>query len=169
MSRSRTSGSGRLPPATSCPRAAAETYNAWLRLPGAAFGDARADACAAAAWLDVAAGREAEQRAQRALDHLSALPRPRQPFSQVAGAQLDIASARLLTGNLDGAGAMLSGVLELPDRMRNVSLAGRMARIRDELHAMNDDGEVRRLLATVEVWLREADAIRAQEVSRLPR
>ena len=57
---------------------------------------ARAEACAAAAWLDLGHGQEAKEAARRALDNLAALPAGRQPLSQVTGARIDLATACLL-------------------------------------------------------------------------
>lgn len=136
-----------------------------------AFGAARAAACAAASWLDVSQGDEAEEQAQRALRDLNSLPRGRRPFSQVAGAQIDMASARLLGGKLDGAAEALTDVLALPDHMRNVSLAGRMARVRDSLAdgAWTGDPEAVSFRESIDTWLQEADAIRLRQVNGLPR
>lgn len=93
-----------------------------------AFGLARAEACAAAAWLDLGDGAEAKQAATRALDGMAAVPRPLQSLSQRSGARIDLASACLLTGERDEAEEALGGVLGVPAAMRNVSLSGRLAR-----------------------------------------
>lgn len=49
-----------------------------------AFDRARAQACAAAAWLDLGQGREALEAARSALATLTSLPLPRRPLSQVS-------------------------------------------------------------------------------------
>lgn len=95
-----------------------------------AFGRARAEACAAAAWLDLGRGREAKKAANRALDQLVSLPASRQPFSQLAGARIDLATACLLEHERDEADAALNLVLAVPAEMRNASLAGRLSRTR---------------------------------------
>ena len=64
---------------------------------------ARAEACAAAAWLDLGHGQEAKDAAQRALNDLTALPAGRQPVSQVTGARIDLATACLMQRELDEA------------------------------------------------------------------
>ncbi len=61
------------------------------------FSDARAAACAAAAWLELREGDRAEEYAHMALDRYSELPEKTQPFSPVNGIRIDIASARLLS------------------------------------------------------------------------
>ncbi len=100
-----------------------------------AFGRARAEACAASAWLDLGCGREAKAAAQCALDDLTALPAGRQPLSQVAGARIDLATACLLEHERDQAEEALSQVIAAPSPMKNVSLAGRLARTRKILAA----------------------------------
>jgi hypothetical protein len=98
-----------------------------------AFGPARAEACAASAWLDLGRGREAEAAAQRALDDLTALPAGRQPLSQITGARIDLATACLLERDRDQAEDVLGQVIAVPSPLRNVSLAGRLARTRKTL------------------------------------
>jgi hypothetical protein len=68
-----------------------------------AFGRARAEACAAAAWLDLGRGHEAKEAARRALSDLTTLPSGRQPVSQVTGARIDLATACLMQHELDEA------------------------------------------------------------------
>jgi hypothetical protein len=98
-----------------------------------AFGHARAEACAAAAWLDLSHGREALAAAQSALDALTSVPLPRRPQSQVNGVRIDMATACLLTNDLDGGAEALKPVLAQPASLRNASLAGRLARTRTAL------------------------------------
>jgi hypothetical protein len=98
-----------------------------------AFGRARADACAAAAWLDLGCGQEAKQAAHRALSDLATLPTSRQPVSQVTGARIDLATACLVGGDRDEAEEALGHVFAVPSPLRNVSLAGRLARTRETL------------------------------------
>lgn len=95
-----------------------------------AFGLGRAEACAAAAWLDLGCGREAAAAARRALDNLTAPPVSRQPRSQVMGARIDLASALLFDGDLDAAEDALKLVAATPASLKNVSLSGRLARTR---------------------------------------
>lgn len=93
-----------------------------------AFGGARADACAAAAWLDLGDAAEASAAARRALDSLAILPVASQPLSQSIGARVDLATACLLGHERDQAEDALSQVFAAPSSLRNVSLAGRLAR-----------------------------------------
>jgi len=98
-----------------------------------AFGRARAEACAAAAWLDLGRGLEALRTAQSALAALTSEPTARRPQSQVNGVQIDMATAYLLSGELDGSAEALRPVLAQPPALRNVSLTGRLARTRTVL------------------------------------
>jgi hypothetical protein len=98
-----------------------------------AFGRARAEACAAAAWLDLGRGQEAKEAAQRALSDLAVLPPGRQPVSQVTGARIDLATACLMQRELDEAEEALGCVFAIPSSLRNVSLSGRLARTRRSL------------------------------------
>jgi tetratricopeptide (TPR) repeat protein len=107
-----------------------------------AFSPARAEACAASAWLDLGRGREAKVSAQRALDDLATLPVGRQPLSQVTGARIDLATACLLERERDQAEEALSRIIAAaPSRLRNVSLAGRLARTRKALAAPHWSGD----------------------------
>ncbi len=98
-----------------------------------AVGRARAEACAAAAWLDLGHGHEAKGAARRALSDLTTLPSGRQPVSQVMGARIDLATACLMEHELDEAEDALGCVFAIPSPLRNVSLSGRLARTRRSL------------------------------------
>lgn len=96
-----------------------------------AFSPARAEACAASAWLDLGRGVEAKAAACRALDELTGLPVVRQPLSQVLGAQIDLATACLFSHERDQAEETLRTVVAAaPSSLANVSLSGRLARTR---------------------------------------
>ncbi|MGH3188309.1 MAG: helix-turn-helix domain-containing protein [Streptosporangiaceae bacterium] len=125
-----------------------------------AFGPARAEACAASAWLDLGRGREAKAAAQRALNDLLALPAPRQPLSQVTGARIDLATACLLGRERDEAEDVLHDVIAAPASLGNVSLAGRLARTRETLAspAWSRDPAARQLDDTIGEWLAQPDA-----------
>jgi hypothetical protein len=92
------------------------------------FGTARAAACLAAAWLDLGHGQEAAVAAQRAIGDLTSLPPSRQPTSQVLGAQIDLATAHVVCGELDGAAEIITGPVSRANMLRNTSLAGRLTR-----------------------------------------
>jgi tetratricopeptide (TPR) repeat protein len=98
-----------------------------------AFGTPRAAACVAAAWLDVGQGRQAAESAQRALAELTNLPVSRQPVSQVTGARIDLATAHVMCGELDGAAEIITDSVGNGSILRNASLAGRLARTHDAL------------------------------------
>jgi hypothetical protein len=121
------------------------------------FGPARAEACAAAAWLDLGLGREAQDAAERALLELTAQPAGRQPFSQVSGARIDLASARLVSRDRDGVQDIIEHVLAVPPSLRNVSLSGRLARLRTMLDAepWSDDPPAQRLSEAIAAWMSE--------------
>jgi transcriptional regulator with XRE-family HTH domain len=120
-----------------------------------AFGRARAEACAAAAWLDLGQGAEAKDAAHRALAELLALPHSRQPFSQIAGSRIDLATACLFQGERDQAEDALSTVLAVPAATRNVSLSGRLAKTRKALATdqWQDDAGARRLDEALGEWM----------------
>jgi hypothetical protein len=106
-----------------------------------AFSRARAEACAAAAWLDLGQGREAKDAAGRALGDLMALPPGRQPVSQVTGARIDLVTACLMLRELDEAEAVLGHVLAVTPSLRNVSLSGRLERTRKHLASPSWSGD----------------------------
>jgi hypothetical protein len=120
-----------------------------------AFSRARADACAAAAWLDLGHAPEAKQAARRALNDLTALPPARQPVSQVTGARIDLASACLLGRERDEAEEALGHVFAVPSPLRNVSLSGRLARARKILASpyWSGDPSARQLSDALAGWL----------------
>ncbi|MEU5946340.1 hypothetical protein ABZ793_12350 [Micromonospora sp. NPDC047465] len=125
-----------------------------------AFGDARAAACAAAAWLDLGNGDQAARYARDALRVYEALPAARRPYSQINGTNIDVAAAHLHMRDKDGAAEALRAVLDLPPQKRNVSLTGRLARIERLLNETpwSGDAEARQLAERISVWLSETSA-----------
>ncbi|MFF0874486.1 hypothetical protein [Micromonospora aurantiaca (nom. illeg.)] len=125
-----------------------------------AFGDARAAACAAAAWLDLRNGDQAARYAREALSVYEALPAARRPYSQISGTNIDVAAAQLHMRDKDGATEALRTVLDLPPHKRNVSLTGRLARIERLLNEApwSGDAEARHLGERIAVWLSETSA-----------
>ena len=120
-----------------------------------AFGRARAEACAAAAWLDLGRGHQAKEAARRALSDLTTLPSGRQPVSQVTGARIDLATACLMQHELDEAEDALGRVFAIPSSLRNVSLLGRLARTRRSLASpyWSEDPAARHLNDALGEWL----------------
>ncbi|WP_240762372.1 hypothetical protein [Micromonospora sp. HM134] len=125
-----------------------------------AFGDARAAACAAAAWLDLRNGEQAARYAREALQVYEALPSPRRPYSQINGTQIDVAAAHLHMRDKDGAADALRTVLDLPPQKRNVSLTGRLSRIEHMLSQSpwDRDADARQLAERIAAWLSETSA-----------
>ncbi|MGC4863776.1 hypothetical protein, partial [Micromonospora sp. DT41] len=125
-----------------------------------AFGEARAAACAAAAWLDLRNGEQAARYAREALQVYEALPSPRRPYSQINGTQIDVAAAHLHMRDKDGAADALRTVLDLPPQKRNVSLTGRLSRIEHMLSQSpwDRDADARQLADRISVWLSETSA-----------
>jgi hypothetical protein len=120
-----------------------------------AFSRARADACAAAAWLDLGCGHQARDAAQRALSEMTALHPSRQSISQVTGTRIDLATACLLAGDRDEAEEALGHVFAVPSPLRNVSLSGRLVRARQSLASTywSADPKAQRLNDALGEWL----------------
>lgn len=120
-----------------------------------AFGQPRAAACAAAAWLDLRQGHEAFEAAQAALEALTNMPAPRRPLSQVNGARIDLATACLLNGDLEAGTQAIKPVLAGAASPRNVSLIGRLARTRTALLSPPwvKNGQARQLADEIGHWL----------------
>lgn len=89
------------------------------------FDDARAAACAAAAWLAVRNGERAEEQAQLALSAAFDVPDHRRQ-GPINGSKIDVATARLLVGDVAGAEQYLQDILAIEPTRRTVSLAGRL-------------------------------------------
>ncbi|MGW1993242.1 hypothetical protein [Embleya sp. NPDC001921] len=122
-----------------------------------AFDDARAAACAGAAWLQLGNGEQAERYTNTALDLYLAEPEQQRPFSPLNGARIDTAAARLLQGELDGAQEVLSPVFMLSPSHRNTALTGRLDKVRGMLNERRWEPypEARRLSGAVTEWLAE--------------
>jgi hypothetical protein len=125
-----------------------------------AFDDARAAACAAAAWLHLKNGEQAAAHAKLALNIYAAMPEYRRPFSPVMGATIDLAAAHLLSGSHDEAQEELEVAFALPREMRNASLAGRLARVKTILAKpeLNCSVRSRDLPERIDFWLNETAA-----------
>ncbi|MET8359753.1 hypothetical protein [Micromonospora sp. NPDC005171] len=125
-----------------------------------AFGDARAAACAAAAWLDLRNGEQAGRYAREALRVFQALPAARRPYSQINGTNIDVAAAHLQMRDKDGAAEALRSVLDLPPHKRNVSLTGRLARIERLLKeaTWHGDADAQQLRERIAAWLSDTSA-----------
>jgi hypothetical protein len=127
-----------------------------------AFGRARAQACAAAAWLDLGDGPQAQEAARRAIAELTQMPIGRQSISQITGARIDMATACLLNHELDQAIELLSSTLDLQPALRNMSLSGRLVRARKALTASRWSGHshAKELADTIGDWLATDSSVR---------
>ncbi|WP_434741148.1 hypothetical protein [Micromonospora sp. SH-82] len=126
------------------------------------FGVARAEACAAAAWLDVSEGKKAAKCTSEALRLYRNMPEVRRPYSQVAGTQIDLGAACLLTGDRDAAVSALRSILDLPQQKRNTSLVGRMSKVSHILAApqWRKDAVAGQVAEEVSLWLSGASRSR---------
>jgi hypothetical protein len=119
-----------------------------------AFDTPRASACAAAAWLAVRNGDQAEAHAREALGLYAALPGHLQLAGPMHGCQIDLAAARILQADLDGAQAIVEPIFALPVDRRTVSLAGRLTTVRRLLHdsAWSHEASASRLSDGIVDW-----------------
>ena len=125
-----------------------------------AFGDARAAACAGAAWLRLGRGMEALDHTQRSLAfHFSGLA-PATP-GVIHGACVDSAAAFLLQGDLTNAESLLRPVLELEPDPVNASLGGRLRNV-TTLLTRTPGSTAHALGADVSSWLNNATVQRRE-------
>jgi len=105
--------------------------------------------------LDLGLGQEAFEAAQRAYRELNATPVGRRSLSQVIGVRIDIATARLLNHDRDGAEGAIQPVLTASAPLRNVSLTGRLIRTRNTLVAQPwaRDTPAHQLADEIREWL----------------
>ncbi|HEY9475002.1 MAG TPA: hypothetical protein VIS06_14260, partial [Mycobacteriales bacterium] len=94
------------------------------------FGAARQAFCAGSAYIGLRDGAAAEEHAQRALTLYASAPAGERAYSAENGARIDLGTARLLRGDLDGAREALAPVLALPPVHRVVVLTGRLGQAR---------------------------------------
>lgn len=127
-----------------------------------AFDGPRATACAAAAWLRLCDGANAEGYALQTLRFYTDVPVHAIGQGPARGAQIDLASARIMQGNLDGTGEAMEPILSLPVDHRNISLAGRVANTRQLLKEANDRGGLARDMGDrLDQWLDSARKVQA--------
>ena len=119
-----------------------------------AFGEARAAACAGAAWLRLGRGTEALEQARRSIAfHLSGIDPG--PVGVLHGATVDSAAALLLQGDVINAEFALRPVLQLKPDPVNASLGGRLRTVAELLHRADGSG-ADTLHADVRSWLGDA-------------
>lgn len=122
------------------------------------FDEGRAAACAGAAWLTVGDGARAEVYVSRPLNESAPAG-----AGLLAGARLDLTSALLLQGDLDGAGAVLDEALAPGTSPNSAAVASRLMRARDQLAAARwrDEPVAGRLHHQASDWLANAVAVPA--------
>ncbi|MFC0860924.1 XRE family transcriptional regulator [Sphaerimonospora cavernae] len=97
------------------------------------FDEARQAFCAGSAYLSAGMAPEAETECERALTLYRAVPADQRWYAAEASASVDLAAARLLAGDIDGAADALSPVFALrPDR-RVEGLVKRVGQVRSSL------------------------------------
>jgi hypothetical protein len=97
------------------------------------FDHARASACAGAAWLHLEDGVAAKRHLSEALDAYQALPAMQRPWAPINGAQVDLGTASMLAGDLDGASKAMETIFLLPETQRISTIAGRLTAARSQL------------------------------------
>ncbi len=98
-----------------------------------AFDDARTAMSNATTCLLLRDGLRAEEYAESALDTLSTLPTEEQPIVVAGLAAVDLARARLLRDEIEGAQEALTRVFQVPPHWRSSGLMERLAAARIEL------------------------------------
>ncbi|RSS46202.1 hypothetical protein [Streptomyces sp. WAC08241] len=98
-----------------------------------AFDDARTAMSNATTCLLLRDGLRAEEYAESALDTLSTLPTEEQPIVVAGPAAVDLARARLLRDEIEGAQEALTRVFQVPPHWRSSGLMERLAAARIEL------------------------------------
>ncbi|GAB3402862.1 hypothetical protein [Flindersiella endophytica] len=119
----------------------------------------------AAAWLANRNGEQAEIYLQQTLNYYATRPDRGSGRGPEAGSRIDLASARLLQGDRDGAAEAMAPVLAMPKGLRTVSLSGRFTTVRDLLQSQRwaRDPNASDLADQVNDWLESA---RSPEASR---
>lgn len=119
-----------------------------------AFGEARAEACAGAAWLRLGRGREALDHTQRSMAfHFSGLA-PTTP-GVIHGASVDSGAAFLLQGDVESAETLVRPVLQLNPDPVNASLGGRLKTV-SRLLDRSSGSMAETLARDVRSWLNDA-------------
>jgi hypothetical protein len=112
----------------------------------------------AMAWGSATEAAEAEQLATEAIDALSSAPvADRGGYGNEEGAQCDLAVARLLRGELEGAAEAVTPVLELPRERRQQGIVRSVERVRDTLRVL--DAPTHHLHDAIESFMSERLAL----------
>lgn len=113
------------------------------------------------AWGTAGDAGDAQRMATEAIDAIRATPAvERGGFGSEPGAQCDLAIARLLGGELDGATEAAMSVLELPRERRQQGIVRSVERVRTSLTELNSSAhEARQLHDAIESFLSERLAL----------
>jgi hypothetical protein len=115
----------------------------------------------ALAWGTATEAAEAERLSVEAIDALAAAPiADRGGYGNEQGAQCDLAMARLLRGELEGAIEAVTPVLELPTERRQQGIVGSIERVRGALRMLDASAhEARELSDVIDTFLTERLAL----------
>jgi hypothetical protein len=114
------------------------------------FSPARLALCSSAVYVAIADGPQAAQHATQALRLYEASPGPQRRFAVAYAARVELSSARIIDGDLEGVGEVLRPALQVPPPLRTARLARRV----NQLH--------RRLSASELTSAREAQQLRTR-------
>jgi hypothetical protein len=123
------------------------------------FDSARASACAGAAWLHLGDGAAARPYLETAIGDYQALPERQQPWAPLTGAQVDLATACVMSRDLDAAAAAIEPVFGLEEGQRISTITGRVASTLRQLRTpgYESDRQARQLGSRIEGWSMEFD------------
>lgn len=117
------------------------------------FDSARASACAGTAWLHLGDGAAARSYLEAAVAEYEALPHVMRPWAPLTGARVDLATACVISGDLEAAEAAFESVFKLEDGRRISTITGRVdATLRQLRSNFKNDNQARHLGSRIESW-----------------
>lgn len=129
-----------------------------------AFDEARQAFCAGSAYLSAGLAAEAQAECERALALYQGFPAAQRWYAAEASTSVDLATARLLAGDLDGSAEALAPVLATPPDKRVEGLIKRVARFHASLSSI-PSADAGPLIELIEDFTIET-AVRALPTSR---
>nr|WP_308197831.1 hypothetical protein [Hamadaea flava] len=122
------------------------------------FDSARASACAGAAWLHLEDGAAARPHLEAAIAGYEALPQVLRPWAPLTGAQVDLATACVMSRDLEAAEAAFEPVFGLENGRRISTITGRVdSTVRQLRTGYTTDRHARQLGSRIESWSMEFD------------